>query len=232
MVRFWLPLLLAATSLAQPQAGGSQPVGWKRTIAQDQIALFATPLRLQKSQWISTVLPLAGVTTVLVLRDRSMASALPNTPDQIRTSKRISHLGDLYTLGAGIGGAAIAGSLARKPQVVRTSALAGRSLISSTLLLYTMKVAAGRERPIHNEGDGRFWKGRDSFPSGHSMATWAVATTVARRPRCPKWLAITAYAIAGAVSLSRISANVHFPADVAAGGALGFHIGNRMARQP
>jgi len=45
-------------------------------------------------------------------------------------------------------------------------------------------------------------------------------------------LAITSYVAATGISLSRVGAQRHFPADIVAGGFLGALIGTRMARQP
>ena len=231
MVKFGIHLLLAGVCLAQPPANGSATGRFLREVGGDQAALLKAPLKLTQKKWLATALPIVGATTVLLLTDTAAVRSLPNTPDQISVSKAISNAGTLYTLGAGVVGTALVAKLAGKPEAVRTSVLAGRSLISAAALTYSIKFAAGRERPSDND-EGRFWKAKNSFPSGHAVASWAVATTIARRPDCPKWLAITSYVAAGAVSLSRIGAQKHFPADVFVGSTLGILIGARMARQP
>jgi membrane-associated phospholipid phosphatase len=86
-----------------------------------------------------------------------------------------------------------------------------------------LKHLIGRPRPkfVHS-GEWQFtpsWaSGLDSFPSGHTMASFAVATVLAKRfpvfgPLC---LCIAAF-----VGLSRILRGSHFPTDVLGGAILG-----------
>lgn len=86
-----------------------------------------------------------------------------------------------------------------------------------------LKHLIGRPRPkfVHS-GDWQISpsliSGLDSFPSGHSMASFAVATVLAKRfpsvgPIC---LGVAAF-----VALSRILRGSHFPTDVVGGAVLG-----------
>ena len=60
-----------------------------------------------------------------------------------------------------------------------------------------------------------------SFPSGHATVSFACATTLALAvPR----LAVPLYALAAAISWSRVYVGVHYPLDVLAGAALGVGI--------
>ena len=60
-----------------------------------------------------------------------------------------------------------------------------------------------------------------SFPSGHATVSFACATTLALAvPR----LALPLYALATAISFSRVYVGVHYPLDVLAGAALGVAI--------
>ena len=57
-----------------------------------------------------------------------------------------------------------------------------------------------------------------SFPSGHTAASFSIATTIAlNMPR----LAIFVFVIAIIVGISRVYLGVHYPTDVAAGIILG-----------
>lgn len=57
-----------------------------------------------------------------------------------------------------------------------------------------------------------------SFPSGHAMAAFGVATLLAlRHPWCAPWT----LGLAAAIAYSRIAVGVHFPLDVIAGSLLG-----------
>ena len=63
------------------------------------------------------------------------------------------------------------------------------------------------------------------------MATWAVAAAIAHTRGCPKWLAITSYAVSSAVSVSRYTAHKHFLGDVFVGSVFGTMIGNYAANR-
>jgi membrane-associated phospholipid phosphatase len=67
-----------------------------------------------------------------------------------------------------------------EPEIFNTGRSAARALINAAIINYGMKFTAARERPLENDGKGRFWKGGSSFPSGHSMNTWSVAVVIAR----------------------------------------------------
>jgi membrane-associated phospholipid phosphatase len=62
---------------------------------------------------------------------------------------------------------------------------------------------------------------RGSFPSGHSIAAFSVATVFARRYPTHRWLPYVAYGLAATVGFSRVSLSAHFPSDVFLGAALG-----------
>ena len=96
------------------------------------------------------------------------------------------------------------------------------------LLVNSLKHIIGRPRPRLTHSDGWHWwpslqSGLDSFPSGHTSATVAVATVLARAlPRC-SWLP---FVLAGWVGASRIWRGSHFPGDVVGGMVLGFMVGS------
>jgi membrane-associated phospholipid phosphatase len=67
-------------------------------------------------------------------------------------------------------------------------------------------------------------RGNGSFPSGHAIAAFSVATVVARRYGSHRWVPYIAYGIAAVVGFSRLSLSSHFSSDVFMGGALGYSI--------
>src|SRR5262249_50819757 len=72
---------------------------------------------------------------------------------------------------------------------------------------------------------GDFWGGGTSFPSGHSIEVWSIASLLAQEYKRKKIIAVTAYSLAGIVSLSRVAAQRHFASDVFAGGTMGWFMG-------
>jgi membrane-associated phospholipid phosphatase len=223
---FAFPLPAAA---AQQHSAAGQ---FLRDIWTDQKAIWTSPARMNRKQFFTFVLPLAAATAGLIATDTRTAKWLANTPDQVKWSQRVANFGAIYTLGFVTGGMLVGGKVIHKPHYTRIGRISAEALVSAVLTNYALKVLTQRERPDHGNGEGRFWEGGQSFPSGHAMNSWAVAIAIARSPQCPKWLAITSYSIATAVSVSRWSAHKHFPSDILVGGVLGGLIGNYVARRP
>ena len=71
-----------------------------------------------------------------------------------------------------------------------------------------------------NRGVGGF----GSFPSGHTVAAFSVATVFAERYRSHRWVPWVAYGLASVVGLSRLNVQAHFPSDIFLGAALGYSI--------
>ena len=95
-----------------------------------------------------------------------------------------------------------------------------QALAISELMTQTLKYATGRERP-----DG---SSNNSFPSGHSADTFAVATALERHAN---WkYAVPAYLVAGYVAVSRLPANRHWASDVVFGSAVGIIAGRTVTR--
>ncbi len=104
------------------------------------------------------------------------------------------------------------------------------------LTVQVLKHLIGRPRPrlLHAGGFqfGPLWgpsleTGLDSFPSGHTAASVAVAVALARRFPAAAPLF---YAAAGFVATTRIIAGSHFPTDVLAGVTIGLLAGQLVSR--
>jgi membrane-associated phospholipid phosphatase len=65
-----------------------------------------------------------------------------------------------------------------------------------------------------------------SFPSGHAIDTFGIASIFAHEYKHVWWVKLIAYSYAGTVVGARLAARKHFPGDVAAGGALGWFTGD------
>lgn len=203
-----------------------------RDVWTDQKAIWTSPFHLNRKQAFTIVLPLSAATAGLIATDSETSKFLANTPGQVEWSQRFSNFGGVYTLGLVTGGSLIGGKVINKPNYSRIGRISAEALVNSIITNYALKAITQRERPDHGNGDGKFWAGGQSFPSGHAMNSWAVAFAVARTPQCPRWLAITSYVMATGVSLSRWTAHKHFASDIVVGGVLGGFIGNYVARRP
>lgn len=98
------------------------------------------------------------------------------------------------------------------------------ALVISQSIVYLLKKALSRERPYkiieHLNTFGIDMKDY-SFPSGHTTASFSIATTVAlNMPR----ISIYIFILAMIIGISRIYLGVHYPTDVAAGILLGLSV--------
>ena len=103
-----------------------------------------------------------------------------------------------------------------------------------TIVSYMLKRTFHHERPLlylrRTGWDGplavldyNILAGYASFPSGHSMAAWALFTLTAALIRKP-WVSVLCLFLAASVSISRVYLMVHFLRDVLAGAAIGFSL--------
>jgi membrane-associated phospholipid phosphatase len=95
--------------------------------------------------------------------------------------------------------------------------------IGSALVTYSIKHIAKRQRPYQKYSfiAQRIDADNDlSFPSGHTSAAFATATSVALRYK--KWYFVApAYIFAGSVAWARMYQGVHYPSDVLTGALIG-----------
>jgi membrane-associated phospholipid phosphatase len=195
----------------------------------DQKGIWSSPLHMNRCQWFSIALPLSAGTAALLAVDQQAMNVLPNTPGQVKWSGRISNIGVIYAVGTIVGGTMIVGKKKGDSELFQIGVKAGQALVDSLIVNTFLKYGTARERPLENDGQGRFWKGGDSFPSGHTMHAFAMAMVVVRSRRSPAWLKVTSLGVATAVGFSRWSAQRHFPSDIFVGGVLGGLIGNYVA---
>ena len=131
-----------------------------------------------------------------------------------------------------LSGALLAIGLARKQPAFRRAGVG--SLIAhaaAALSVQALKHLIGRPRPRMTHGGGfQFgpsWDaGLDSFPSGHTAVSFAVAAVLARQFPRIGWMF---YGIASLIAASRILRGSHFPTDVMGGIGLGLLAGYVVA---
>jgi membrane-associated phospholipid phosphatase len=158
-------------------------------------------------------------------------------PDN-RLARGFSRLGDAESAIALVGGTYFLSRWAGNERLSRSSSLAAEALLNAGLWNVALKKLTRRTRPVAG-GHGEFLEDHplqgqstDSFPSGHSMGAFAVATVLADEYRDRRWVPWAAYATAGLIGGSRLSLDRHFPSDVIVGALLGHSIGKMVtARQ-
>jgi membrane-associated phospholipid phosphatase len=120
-----------------------------------------------------------------------------------------------------------------------TVLLAGEAALDSTILTIVTKDITRRVQPDQVAIGGDFrdtWfkesghplGGIGSFPCGHCIDAFSIATVFANRYPKYKWVA---YGLGGLVSFTRLSIQAHNPSDVFAGAFLGYVIAHYTVQQ-
>ena len=204
-----------------------------------------TPLFVGKDALILGVFAVG--TAVIGPFDKEVASRLQNPRAQEnlffkRAATGFRLLGDPGSLltGAGI-------YLVGRADGQRRAQALGLHSVESILLAGAigggLKLLAGRQRPyadINTPYDFQLWRGFQgdkfrSFPSGHTIAAFAFASTLTREtqfwaPHAAFYVGTVFYGGAGLIGLSRIYNNQHWASDVMAGAAIGTLVGLKVVK--
>ncbi|HEY1272580.1 MAG TPA: phosphatase PAP2 family protein [Terriglobales bacterium] len=202
-----------------------KPLGRKLflNVLLDQKEIFTSPFHIDRHNakwWL-----LAGATTAsLIATDRRIANAFENSRGQVRWGGRISNIGASYTVLPIVAGSYGYGVLRDNAKAREIGVLGTESLLDGIIVAGILKEATRRARPDEPH-PGNFWAGGTSFPSGHAIQIWSIASLVSHEYKHSPAIQITAYSLAGIVSAARIAAQKHFASDVVVGGAMGWVIG-------
>jgi len=201
-----------------------------RYVLHDQARIWTSPFRTAKSDAKYWAI-FGAATGVLIASDKWTVEQLPNTSGQVRLGTYASRAGTAYSLIPLTAGFYFIGSAAHKDRFRETALLSFEALIDTTVVETVIKAATQRERPLQGDGTGAFWSGKGSvwnasFPSGHVINTWALASIWAHQYRRNRIVPIVAYGMASAVAAARLSARKHFPGDVLPAAAMGWFIGD------
>lgn len=239
MMRFGLVFCLFAFSIARAQPSpADRDVSWKDlipNILEDQQRIWSFPAQLAQGNDMLPAAAIAGVTAGLAWGvDPIEGRYFHNTTlyqsfNNIFTSNATS-----YGMIAVPTALYAAGFFRKDPRMKNTALLTGEAVADVEIVTEALKTATSRLRPSSVAPRGSFgdtWtegsigsNSHASFPSGHTIVAFSIATVVARRYPGHRWLPFLAYGLAGAVAFSRMSLSAHFAADVFAGAALGYSI--------
>ena len=233
-------LMLAIGGVANAQiADEDRDVSWKKllpNILNDQRRIWTYPVRLAEGHDLLPTAVFGAVTAGLVFgADAPAAHYFRNTStfhgfNQVFTSTATS----LGTLIVPVSFYAV-GLIRKDTKAQNTALLAGEAVADAEIVTEILKPAVARVRPsalapnanfrdTWAEGGSRFSADHNSFPSGHAIAAFSVATIISRRYRNHRWVPFVAYAAAATVGFSRLTLNAHYLSDVFVGGALGYSI--------
>ncbi len=218
-----------APTPASAARSGNVVTSFVRDWAQDQKRFALRPFHMKKEQAFGILLPLAVTTFALTYADADAGRYPKTRPNLRKANNYISAVGAGYTLGGLTLGTLLYGHANKDSETMKMGRNGMLALAGAWTDNYALKFALGRERPSDTDGEGGFWRGKGSFPSGHALTTFAVASAMAHTKGCPKWVKITSYSVAAAVSLARWGAHRHYPSDILAGATLGYFIGKSVA---
>jgi hypothetical protein len=196
-------------------------------LAGDQKQFWTSPARLRKKD-LRWLVPFGGMTAAFIAGDSWLSKQVPDKPDQLDRSLKISDYTTYALIGAG-GGAFLLGHMTHNDHLSETGLLAGEAAINSTAITYLLKTATQRPRPLQDNGNGTFFQGGASFPSEHSAIAWSIASVVAHEYPGPL-TKLMAYGMATAITMTRVTSKQHFPSDVIIGSALGWYFGRQVYR--
>ena len=225
--------ILIAISISSTALAQDQPSTIRKTFtnfAHDQKAIWTSPLHINRENAKWWALFGGGIATFIAV-DKRLLNSLPESPNRVKFSKNVSKIGATYTTSPVAGGLYLYGRIANNPKARETGVLGAETLLDSYMLVSVLKLAAGRERPEVEGGQGRFFKGHHGFPSGHAIMMWSFASLISHEYAPGKITPIIAYSAATIVSVSRFTARKHFASDILAGGAMGWFIGRYVFLQ-
>jgi membrane-associated phospholipid phosphatase len=215
-----------ASPSSTPQASATPTLEKQffKNILRDQKDIWTAPFHLRGSdaRWLA---PLGLGTAALIATDRRTGDEIAESRRQLNASRIVSYAGSGYGVGGVAVGFYLFGRAKNDDRARETGLLGAEALIDSAIVVTGIKEVAQRRRPLAAQGRSDFFDGGSSFPSGHSIAAWSLATVIANEYHDRPLVQITAYGIAAAVSLSRFTGEKHYLSDVLVGSALGYGIG-------
>jgi membrane-associated phospholipid phosphatase len=213
-------------------------VSWKTIVpnlASDQKRIWLFPVGLATGRHWKPALAVVAVTAGLIALDPTDTPYFRRTTTFQGFNKVASSRNTDLAIGLLPGSWYAVGLMRRDSYAQQTALFAGEAILDSEIVAVVMKDIDRRLRPAAVPPNGDFsdtWfrdhssllRGTGSFPSGHSIAAFSVATVFARRYSRHRWVPWVAYGAAGFIGFSRLTLSAHFPSDVFMGAALGYSI--------
>ncbi len=192
-------------------------------IAQDQKHLYRGPFEAHNLKWDALILVGTGA---FLAADRHIENNISHS--NFSTYQAISDTA-LGGLAASLAGIYLYGANSEHSHARETGELELETLVNTFLVYIPMQLIAGRQRPDEGNKHGDFFKHHalnTSFPGGHAMFTWAMASVLADEYPKP-WARTLSYGAAFTVTFSRFMARDHWSSDMFVGTALGLAIAER-----
>ena len=197
----------------------------------DQKNIWLYPVKAVRSrEWIPAALIL-GTTAALVAADPHEAHYFQNTTAFHSFNNVFSGTATSVGIIAVPASMYAIGFFRKDSKMQHTALLAGEAAVDAEILTVALKAVDRRQRPLAFKPGGNYWDSwfdgkatNGSFPSGHTVAAFSVATVIAHRYRERRWVPWAAYGAASLVAFSRLPLGEHFTSDVFMGAALGYSV--------
>ncbi len=219
----------AASPSPDPSSSPTLEHEFFKNILRDQKAIWTAPFKWDRgdAKWI---VPLGLGTAALIATDRTTAHEIAEFDDQLSASRWISYPGSTYGAAAVGGIFYLAGRSEHDARARETGLLSWEALVNSEIIVVSLKAITERRRPLAEHHRGDFFRGGTSFPSGHAIHAWSVATVIANEYSDHRSVQIAAYGLATVVSVARFTGEKHFLSDILVGSAMGYGIGRYVYR--
>jgi len=191
-----------------------------KRIGADQKRLYLAPFEAHNIKW--DLITLVG-TGAFLAADRHIENNISHS--NFSTYQAISNTA-LGGLAGSLAAVYIYGFKTEHRHARETGEIELETLINTFLIYTPMQLIFARQRPDEGNNHGDFFKHHainTSFPGGHAMFTWAMASVLADEYPKP-WARVLSYGAAFTVTFSRFMARDHWSSDMFIGTALGLAI--------
>jgi membrane-associated phospholipid phosphatase len=167
-----------------------------------------------------------GVVALSSTLDASIAHAFQGyrSAGSLNTARQFDRFGDLTGTVPILGGLAIISLVSHNHRLGKATLRAAASAGLAALATQGIKRVVGRERPVEDPDldgyDFRFFTNHQSFPSGHTAAAFALATSLGDGIG-HMWARIGLYGLAAGTAWARLEEHEHFFSDVLGAAAIG-----------
>ena len=211
-----LPVLLGLVLPARPLAA--------QHLVPDSLIMRPAPGRPVIRLWEAGVV--VGLTAGALAIDQSVRNDVQD--DRTPFRNHLSDAGNALGNGVYVYPALIAGTLGGKALKSKTLERVSWQALESTVLagvgVEVVKTAVGRRRPNISPDDAFTFRGftvsDNSFPSGHTAVSFALATSLAHQTR-PFWTHALFYSGAVLTGFARVNDDKHWLSDTVVGAAMG-----------
>ncbi|MBT5954140.1 phosphatase PAP2 family protein [bacterium] len=234
--KIYICIFLSLISFSTLKATNSQfpltSIDYYKNLTLFGVETTLSPLSWTENEWKSTSLIIgAGLIGYMVETDIKNWINDQNSDLISNIGKIGDSIGSPYFLLPLTASMAGYGFLSSNSKLTKTSIHAFSAGLITGGLTKGMKALFNRHRPSsgddHNMFDGPSLSGDEesqSFPSGHSSVTWAIATIFAENYKNNSIIYYGAYGFSTFVSISRSFHNEHWISDIIIGSALGHFV--------